>query len=105
MIKKLALLLCLGLGLQAPLVVGKSSRQENFETAVKVGAGAVCVTGLVYLVATYPEFFGEFFGALLRGLADRRYCYDCDRWYHKHTHHCHGHCHHHCHGGVTITIH
>jgi hypothetical protein len=83
MIKKLALLLCLGLAVPVPVA---ATPARNVLEAAKIGAGVACVAGTACLIASYPEAFGKFFGALIRVLADYHYCHHCD--YHDY-HHCH----------------
>ncbi len=83
MIKKLALLLCLGLAVPVPVTASPARKALE---AAKIGAGIACVAGTVCLIASYPEAFGKFFGALIRVLADDHYCYHCDC---HHYHRCH----------------
>lgn len=84
MIKKLGLLLCLGFAAQAPITASPSRHAAEI---AKIGAGVACVAGTVYLIASYPEAFGKFFGALIRVLADSHYCYHCECWNHHHCYH------------------
>ena len=91
MIKKLGLLICLGLAAQAPLAAGyygENTHKEAVELAT-ITAGVTCVAGMLYFIVLYPQFFGEFAGVLMRGLADRHYCYHCDSYCHGHRPHYH----------------
>lgn len=89
MIKKLVLLLTLGFASQMSLEAysKRYDARENFEGILKVSAGVACITGLICLVIMYPKQFGDFAGALLTALADRRYCFHCDCYhYGRHNH-------------------
>jgi hypothetical protein len=77
MIKKLFLLLSLGLATPAPVVAAYPSRSDA-QTLLSFTAVCAIVAGTVCIMANNPEFSRAFGRALLEVLTDRR-----------HYHHCH----------------
>jgi hypothetical protein len=94
MIKKLLLILSLGLATSAPVAVAYPTRtyvsDRETQAILSVGAGFAAIAATAYLMANHPDFFKAFGRALLEVLTDRRHYHHCCHSFWCHCHHDHG---------------